>query len=103
MEDSNFRVIIVGGSVAGLVLAHCLNRAGIEHLILEKGNEVAPDLGASIGIMPNGARILEQLGLHEKIEQCIEPMSISHITFPDGLALESHYLQDIYERYVDLN
>jgi FAD dependent monooxygenase len=98
MEDSKFRVIIVGGSVSGLVLAHCLNHAGIEHLILEKGNEVAPDLGASIGIMPNGARILEQLGIHERIERCTEPMSISHITFPDGLALKSRYPQDIHER-----
>jgi FAD dependent monooxygenase len=99
MEGSNFRVIIVGGSVTGLVLAHCLNRAGIDHLILEKGSEVAPDIGASIGIMPNGARILEQLGFYEKIERCIEPMSTSHITFPDGLALESRYPQDIHERY----
>lgn len=99
MEGSNFRVIIVGGSVTGLVLAHCLNRAGIDHLILEKGSEVAPDIGASIGIMPNGARILEQLGFYEKIERCIEPMSTSHITFPDGLALESRYPQDIHERF----
>ncbi|KAL4785222.1 hypothetical protein BJX76DRAFT_367060 [Aspergillus varians] len=99
MDPSKFRVIIVGGSVAGLVLAHCLHRASIDHVVLEKGNNIAPELGASIGIMPNGARILDQLGLHEIIEQRIEPMSISQITFPDGLALRSEYPQVIHERF----
>ncbi|KAL4922267.1 hypothetical protein BDW62DRAFT_196954 [Aspergillus aurantiobrunneus] len=99
MDPSKFRVIIVGGSVAGLVLAHCLHRAGIDHVVLEKGKNVAPELGASIGIMPNGARVLEQLGFQEEIERDTEPMTISQITFPDGLALESQYPQVIHERF----
>lgn len=69
-QQPQFRVLIVGGSVAGLTLAHCLERANIEYLILEKGDDIAPQVGASIGIMPNGGRILEQLGLFGEDRAC---------------------------------
>ncbi|KAL3452581.1 hypothetical protein BJX65DRAFT_293076 [Aspergillus insuetus] len=91
MNSSNFRVIIVGGSVGGLTLAHCLYRAGIDYVVLEKGDQIAPEIGASIGIMPNGARVLAQLGLFEELESHIKPLSTAHITFPDGLAVESRF------------
>ncbi|GAB1213226.1 hypothetical protein ATERTT37_002375 [Aspergillus terreus] len=39
-----FRVIIVGAGVAGLTLAHCLDKAGIDYLVLDKG-VVAPAAG----------------------------------------------------------
>ncbi|KAL2870492.1 FAD-dependent oxidoreductase [Aspergillus lucknowensis] len=98
-SSSKFRVIIVGGSVAGLTLAHCLHRAGIDYIVLEKGNQIAPELGASIGIMPNGARILEQLGLLEHLERCAEPLNVAQITFPDGFAVESQYPQVLHQRF----
>jgi FAD dependent monooxygenase len=100
MNPLNFRVIIVGGSVGGLTLAHCLSRAGIDYVVLEKGDQIAPEIGASIGIMPNGARVLAQLGLFEELESHIKPLSTAHITFPDGLAVESHYPQVLHARSV---
>jgi cation diffusion facilitator CzcD-associated flavoprotein CzcO len=42
-----FRVIIVGAGVSGLVLAHALERAKIDFVVLEKGI-VAPPWGTSI-------------------------------------------------------
>ena len=54
------RVIIVGGSVAGLTLAHCLHHSDIDFVLLEARNEIAPQVGASIVVLPNGARILDQ-------------------------------------------
>ncbi|KAL2797702.1 hypothetical protein BJX66DRAFT_323165 [Aspergillus keveii] len=99
MNPLNFRVIIVGGSVGGLTLAHCLSRAGIDYVVLEKGDQIAPEIGASIGIMPNGARVLAQLGLFEELERHIKPLSTAHITFPDGLAVESHYPQVLHARF----
>ncbi|KAL4985227.1 hypothetical protein BDW68DRAFT_165519 [Aspergillus falconensis] len=54
MEDRPFKVIIVGGSVAGLILAHCLYRANIDHLVLEERLEISPQEGASIGLWPTG-------------------------------------------------
>ncbi|KAL2861483.1 hypothetical protein BJX68DRAFT_251485 [Aspergillus pseudodeflectus] len=99
MDFSNFRVIIVGGSVGGLTLAHCLYRAGIDYVVLEKSDQIAPEIGASIGIMPNGARVLAQLGLFEEIKNHIKPLSTAHITFPDGFAVESRYPQVLHTRF----
>ncbi|KNG91099.1 hypothetical protein ANOM_000766 [Aspergillus nomiae NRRL 13137] len=63
----NFRVIIVGGSIAGLTLAHSLQRCGIDFVVLEANDHIAPQVGASIGILANGARILDQLGIFDDV------------------------------------
>lgn len=62
-----FKVIIVGGSVAGMALANMLERYGIDFIVLEKHSVVAPQLGASIAMLPNGQRILQQLGCLDAI------------------------------------
>ena len=61
---TSFKVIIVGGSVAGLTLAHAFDSAGIEHVVLEARDAIAPKGGASIVVQANGARILDQLGVY---------------------------------------
>ena len=61
------KVLIAGGSVAGLALANSLEQIGIDYLVLEQWHEIAPDVGASIGIFPNGFRILDQLGCYKAI------------------------------------
>ncbi|KAL8722761.1 MAG: hypothetical protein Q9225_000822 [Loekoesia sp. 1 TL-2023] len=86
-----FRVIIVGGSIAGLVLAHCLEKAGIDYVVLEQHHEIAPQIGASVGIMPNGARILDQLSLLDAVEREIEPLVMNHICYPDGFDFSSAF------------
>ncbi|THC93389.1 hypothetical protein EYZ11_007146 [Aspergillus tanneri] len=63
MASGPFKVIIIGGSIAGLTLAHCLDKAGIDYVVLEKRKEVTPQEGASILILPHGGRILDQLGI----------------------------------------
>lgn len=91
MAPSSFKVIIVGGSVTGLTLAHSLDSIGVDYVVLEKRDEVAPQEGASIGILPNGARVLEQLGLYDAIEKTTAPLGVSHIHFPDGFHFPSPY------------
>ncbi|KYK60561.1 cytochrome P450 monooxygenase [Drechmeria coniospora] len=88
---SEFKVLIVGGSVAGLTLAHCLEKLDIRYEILEKHDEIAPQVGASVGIMPNGALILDQLGLFDDIESVIEPLEMAKIRYPDGFYFKSEY------------
>lgn len=73
VKEDGLKVIIVGGSVAGLTLAHCLYRAGIDYVVLEAREDITPQLGASIGIFWNGARILDQLGIYDEIEKCTDP------------------------------
>lgn len=64
-----FTVLIVGGSVSGLSLALMLEHFGIDYLLLEAHSTVAPQLGASLGLLPSGLRILDQLGCYEKIRK----------------------------------
>lgn len=98
--DSTFRVVIVGGSIAGLTLAHCLHRARIDYVVLEKRQEIAPQEGASIGIMPNGARILQQLGLYAALEDDVHPLDTAQITYPDGFFYRSRFPSLLRERYI---
>lgn len=65
------KVLIAGGSVAGLTLANVLEQLGIDYLVLEKYDNIAPDVGASIGIFPNGFRILDQLGCYDAIKDLV--------------------------------
>lgn len=71
-NEKRVKVLIAGGSVAGLTLANILEQIGIDYLILEKYGQIAPDMGASIGIFPNGFRILDQLGCYDSIKGLVE-------------------------------
>jgi 2-polyprenyl-6-methoxyphenol hydroxylase-like FAD-dependent oxidoreductase len=64
MGGSQFKVIVVWESIAGLSLAHCLHKAGISSTILEKLSEIVAHKGASAAIMPNGGQFLEKLKLY---------------------------------------
>ncbi|KAE8313486.1 hypothetical protein BDV41DRAFT_588138 [Aspergillus transmontanensis] len=90
MAESPFKIIIVGGSVTGLTLAHCLDRAGIDYIVLEKHKEIHPQIGASVVIFPNGGRILEQLGLYQRIEALSQKLRQIHTCFPDGFHYDSN-------------
>jgi hypothetical protein len=103
IDRPGFKIIIVGGSIAGLTLAHCLDRAGIDHIVLEKANDIAPQVGTSIGVSPNGARILDQLGVYEEIEKCIEPLNVATVSYPDGFHFSSRYPKIIGERSVTVH
>ncbi|CAN9080337.1 unnamed protein product [Alternaria alternata] len=67
-SQKHTKVLIAGGSVAGLTLANILEKLGIDYLVLEKYGKVAPDLGASIGILPYGLRIFDQFGCFEDVK-----------------------------------
>lgn len=100
MEKSNFKVIIVGGSISGLTLAHCLAKANIDHIILEKRAEIAPQEGAFIGIWPNGARILQQLGVYSSLEKLTAPIHRMHISYPDQFSFSSLLPKKVHEMFV---
>lgn len=100
MAEPNFMVIVVGGSIAGLTLAHCLDKADIGYLVIERNERISPQVGASIGIMPNGARVLDQLELFNTVESEIEPLDKSHICYPDDFSFTSSFPTLLNERYV---
>lgn len=73
-SDRSFKVIIAGGSVVGLALANALEKAGIDFVVLEKG-DVAPQLGASISIYPHTAKVFDQLGVWNSMMQATLPLT----------------------------
>ncbi|KAK2042816.1 FAD binding domain-containing protein [Colletotrichum somersetense] len=62
-----FKVVVVGGGVAGLTLANMFQRLDIDFVVLEGHGDIAPPVGASIGLFPSGLRILDQIGCYEPI------------------------------------
>lgn len=83
-----FRVIIVGGSVAGLALAVMLENQGIDFVLLEAYPEISPQAGAQIAVLANGNRILDQLGVYENLlrraQYCVDDF---HLRDSDGKSL----------------
>lgn len=96
--EKNFRVVIVGGSVAGLTLAHCLERTGIDYLVLEAYKDIAPQVGASIGLLPNGIRILDQLGLWDSIASFVEPTIRGSVWVDNGRLLLKGDLPELQQK-----
>ncbi|KAL1630653.1 hypothetical protein SLS54_000524 [Diplodia seriata] len=91
MTSKPFKVIITGGSIAGLTLANMLERLGIDFVVLEAYRDIAPQVGASIGLLPNGLRVLDQLGLYPAMRGLIQkPMQVSTSRGPDGQVLSQY-------------
>lgn len=102
-QSTSFRVVVVGAGIAGLIAAHTLRKAGIDHVVLEKGGEVAPPAGASIAIYPHGARILHQIGCLQAAKDACTLMERFVNRMPNGkVVVDSKFFQYIKEKYVHL-
>lgn len=53
-----------------------LEKVSINYSLLEAHTDLAPQVGASIALLPNGLRILDQLGCYRHLQQASE--SIKH-------------------------
>lgn len=67
MTTGIFKVIIVGGGPVGLVAAHTLSQANIDFVVLEQRESVTVDLGACVVLGPQNLRVMQQLGLLDKL------------------------------------
>ncbi|KAF2499175.1 FAD/NAD(P)-binding domain-containing protein [Lophium mytilinum] len=100
MKQSPFRVIVVGGSISGLTMSHCLQQAGIDHVVLERRSTIIQSNGASINLWPQGLRLMEQLGCLEAIEETCAPMHANYFRRPDGTpTIVSPLFKQIIERH----
>lgn len=56
------RVVIAGGGISGLTLALILERVGIDYVLLEAYSDIVAEAGTGLTVLPNGLRVLDQLG-----------------------------------------
>lgn len=75
-------VAIAGGGIAGLFLANALEQANIPYVLFEAHSDIAPPIGASIGLAPSGLRLLDQIGVLPKVEKFEVPLK--DIEYRDG-------------------
>jgi len=68
MAKDQLRVAIVGGGIGGVAAATALIRRGMDVRLYEQAPELA-EVGAGVAIQPNGARMLDRLGLGEELRR----------------------------------
>src|SRR5262245_66580791 len=66
MSKYQLRVAIVGGGIGGVAAATVLLQLGMEVRLYEQAPALA-EVGAGVAIQPNGARMLERLGLDHEL------------------------------------
>lgn len=69
--STEFKVIIAGAGFAGLVLANCLELAGINYVVLEVQDAIGSDVGAPVSVV--AGPLMDQLGLYDKYYDLISP------------------------------
>lgn len=91
MSDSKkppFRIIIVGGGVAGLAASIGLRRKG-HHVIVLESTSSLQTLGGSLIIPPNAARVLDHYGVWQKFKESESiPPGNTTFRYEDGSVLE---------------
>ncbi|KAI1774429.1 FAD/NAD(P)-binding domain-containing protein [Hypoxylon cercidicola] len=71
-----FRAVIVGGGLVGLTAAHIFFKANIDFVILERHDDLLPDIGSLLNIWPPTFRILDQLGLLDAMEPVLNTVKL---------------------------
>lgn len=97
-EKSPFKVVIVGGGITGLTLANCLDRAGVEYVLLEKHTDICANIGGAIAIQPNGFQILDQLGLYHDVHKKTNELRFWYTRYAGGNLTQSLWPVRLKER-----
>ncbi|KAF4958165.1 hypothetical protein FSARC_11082 [Fusarium sarcochroum] len=71
---AEFKVLIVGAGLNGLLAGLVLQRAGVKFLILEKRSETDLNWGSSVCLWPQSVRLLDQLGLLQEAYELYYPI-----------------------------
>jgi len=99
MEEghSSFKVIIIGAGVTGLTLAHCLAKASINFVLLDKG-VVALRFGTTIILQLHGCRVLHQLGCLDAVLATCDVMGGANCRDPSGKIFASNDLFGVVKK-----
>ncbi|UZX03104.1 NAD(P)-binding protein [Arthrobacter sp. CDRTa11] len=96
------RVAIIGGGIGGLTAAIALRNAGIEAVVYEQAQQLG-EVGAGIGVAPNGLRVYERLGLRDAIESVAARYGDGSVYYrADGTLIGEMTTSDSSGRYFTL-
>jgi 2-polyprenyl-6-methoxyphenol hydroxylase-like FAD-dependent oxidoreductase len=68
MKTNPRKALIIGGRVAGPVVAMALKRAGIASVVYEAREPSGEEAGASLGLAPNGVNALKTLDIAHRLK-----------------------------------
>ncbi|KAI5865246.1 FAD/NAD(P)-binding domain-containing protein [Durotheca rogersii] len=82
-----FRAVIVGGGLVALTTAHIFTSAGIDFVILERHDNLAPQIGSLLNVWPPTFRVFDQLGLTDAVLRVATSVNrVVSLSADDGIA-----------------
>lgn len=95
---SQLRVVVSGAGIAGLAFAAALHRTGIDCHVYEQAGRLS-EVGAGVQLAPNATRLLNRLGLRDRLRTvAVTPSAIEMRRWDDGTLLQRTVLGDSCHR-----
>lgn len=82
-DEASYDVIVVGARCAGSPLATMLARRGMRVCLVDRA-DFPSDTASTHGILPHGVKVLERLGLRERIEEVAPAVDGAYLGFDNG-------------------
>jgi 6-hydroxynicotinate 3-monooxygenase len=100
MKSSKPSIAVIGAGIGGLAVSSCLRKVGIETRIYEQASTFTR-IGAGIQMTPNAMRVLNGIGIGERIAtHAFEPPHFRSRDFDTGNLTNEHLLgPDTFEKY----
>lgn len=97
MGSPELRVAVIGAGIGGLAAAAELSRRGIAVDVYEQASELR-EVGAGLHLGSNGTRLLQRLGLAERLrEVAAQPEAIEIRSWSDGRVLSREPMGAVWE------
>ncbi len=85
--DKNIRIVIIGGGIAGLTTALCLEYYGYKNYIVYEQAPEFKEIGAAISLWPNALKVYKKLGLYDQLMEKWGEINTAFIKTDSGKVL----------------
>ena len=86
VNTKGLRVAVIGGGIGGLTAAIALRRVGAEVRVYERAPAIK-EVGAGLSVWANAVRVLDALGVGDRLRSRAEPMTVLGLYSADGRRL----------------